>query len=421
MDLLAPSEGGPDGDLEPVSFPQCLANAREVLGEPAIAWAVQQAKWIVDTATERVDGAGTSLDVDRRSCETALLAALVTLRTGQVRMDILSEAVEVVRGAVRRGVRLEVTMRAIWIGHTSAQTALFEVLYRHLPADRLVDELRTVSDGMLSFVDRLTSGVTTLYERERAAWEDRLTTTRRQALKHVLERGTAPEGGEELLGIRLSGHHLAGVVRPVAHGAASDWDSGVARFAAQVATVTGASGSLVLPWPDDVTVVVWSFATVPEDPLTAIRNRVPRPDRAIVALGAVCTGVAGLQQSLRGAWQASRVADHARTDGVWAYDEVGLQALLLADPEAAACFVQHVLRGLAETDAKSQVLRETLWAYLRHGRSRQAASQQLHVAPNTVAYRVAQAEQRLSKTALADPAAVVAAISLARDFPQLLG
>jgi len=43
-----------------------------------------------------------------------------------------------------------------------------------------------------------------------------------------------------------------------------------------------------------------------------------------------------------------------------------------------------VLKGLTDGDAKSAMLRETLWAYLRHGRSRLAAAEELHIAPNTL-------------------------------------
>jgi DNA-binding PucR family transcriptional regulator len=66
------------------------------------------------------------------------------------------------------------------------------------------------------------------------------------------------------------------------------------------------------------------------------------------------------------------------------------------------------------------MLRETLWAYLRHGRSRLAASEELHIAPNTVAYRVHQADERLARAAAHDTTAMVVALSLASDFPALL-
>jgi len=52
---------------------------------------------------------------------------------------------------------------------------------------------------------------------------------------------------------------------------------------------------------------------------------------------------------------------------------------------------------------------------------RRARAGELHVAPNTVACRVNQAEARLTRPTLNDPTATIVALSLATDFPALLG
>lgn len=423
MDALRPVDGGPDEDLEPASFPETVADARAVIGDAATAWAVQQAKRIceVRVSSGRPEDRWQAGGVDRRSCEAALLAVLVVLRTGQLRTQALAEEVEAVRAAVRRGVRVEAAIGTIWFSHTAAQNALFEVLNQQLPPGELVDQLRVLSDRMFVFVDELTRSATALYERERAAWENRLTEMQRRDVQHILEHGTAPEGSEQLLGIRLAGYHLAAVVRPADQVPQSDWDGGVVRYASAVASTARAASSLVLGWPDGSTVVVWSFSTLHEDPVAVVTDRVPHPAHSVVALGPVGAHVAGLQSSLHGARQAAQVAAHQREAGVWSYDDVALQALLLADPQAAGRFVRHMLKGLTGTDPKSETLRETLWAYLRHGRSRLATAEELHVAPNTVAYRVHQADERLARAPSADPTALIVALCLARDFPALLG
>lgn len=421
IDTLRPADDAAEADLEPVSFARTLAEAKAVLGEVTTAWVVQRAKRITDEYVQTLPDEGRRPDVvDRRSCEASLLNVMAWLRSGRPLTDEIDEVVEGTRSAVRRGVRLDTSMRAIWFAHTAAQAALFEVIYRQVPPDELVGELRVVSDRMLSFVDGFTRAVVQIYDQERVSWEDRLTTSRRQALVHVLERGTAPADGEHLLGIRLTGFHLAAVVRLLTDDPAVHQQGDVTRYAAAVAGTVPAASSLVLPWPDGSTLMVWSFPALHSDPVEAILTHIPHPEHTAVALGPVGQDVRGLRDSILGARQAARLADSRSVAGTWAYDHVAHQALLLADVDAAGRFVRHVLAGLTAPDAKSAVLRETLCAYLRHGRSRLVAAQELHVAPNTVAYRVRQAEERLERPLPDDTTALVVALGLAHDVPALL-
>lgn len=105
---------------------------------------------------------------------------------------------------------------------------------------------------------------------------------------------------------------------------------------------------------------------------------------------------------------------------MWAYDEVALLALLVADPDAAGRYVRTALGDLTGADVKSAAIRETLAAYLRHGRSRTAAAQELSLAANTVAYRVRQAEKLLGRSATERATDTVIALLLAQEFPALL-
>lgn len=420
MSALRPDKDATADHLEPVSFPETVARARAVLGDEATAWGIQRAKQICDAyaASAGADPTVAAGGPDRVACEAALLTVLVSLRTG--RADAAPpEGFEGVRRAVRRGAKIETAMRVVWFSHTATQMALLEVLSREVSPERLIDELRVVSEGLLAFVDGLVRELATTYDQERAAWHGRLAAMRRQTIDHIIERGTAPDGSEQLLGIRLGGHHLAAVIRSVDTAPPTGWDSSVMRYIAAVTTTVEAANSLVLDQPDGST-AIWSFPTVPADAVAAAR-RVPHPPRSVVALGPVGQHVAGLQTSLLGALQAALVGRQHQSEGTWAYDDVGLQALLLADPKAAGRYVRHVLEGLTGGDAKSAMLRETLCAYLRHGRSRLAAADELHVAPNTVAYRVHQADERLERPALKDPTAMIVALKLARDFPALLG
>ena len=76
---------------------------------------------------------------------------------------------------------------------------------------------------------------------------------------------------------------------------------------------------------------------------------------------------------------------------------IELAALLAHDVELARSFVVRELGPLAEDTATAAELRETLAAYLESERSLARAAEQLHVARNTVAYRVKKFENTASR------------------------
>jgi DNA-binding PucR family transcriptional regulator len=72
-------------------------------------------------------------------------------------------------------------------------------------------------------------------------------------------------------------------------------------------------------------------------------------------------------------------------------------ALCTADGDHAAAFVGSVLGPLAADDGVTFRLAMTLATYLRENRSRTKAGARLGVHPNTVSYRVRQAEELLGR------------------------
>ncbi|KQR70080.1 hypothetical protein ASF98_23380 [Arthrobacter sp. Leaf337] len=95
-------------------------------------------------------------------------------------------------------------------------------------------------------------------------------------------------------------------------------------------------------------------------------------------------------------------------------------ALLIADPQGAAMFVQVHLAGLLASDQKLTDIRDTLRHFLLAGSSRIAASQALHLATNTVAYRVKRAGELLVRPINENPVTTLVALELAHKFPQLM-
>jgi DNA-binding PucR family transcriptional regulator len=94
------------------------------------------------------------------------------------------------------------------------------------------------------------------------------------------------------------------------------------------------------------------------------------------------------------------------------YRDVAVAALCTADGDHAAAFVNGVLGSLAANDEVTYRLAMTLAVYLRENRSRTRAAARLAVHPNTVSYRVRQAEELLGRSASADSLDLQVALTL---------
>ena len=88
-----------------------------------------------------------------------------------------------------------------------------------------------------------------------------------------------------------------------------------------------------------------------------------------------------------------RQSGSALQDRLTRYEDVELAVLLAHDPERARSFVRRELGPLAVDTAAAGDLRATVTAYLGAERSLVKAAEQLHVARNTVAYRVRRFEE----------------------------
>ncbi|MGW7486922.1 PucR family transcriptional regulator [Streptomyces sp. NPDC054786] len=109
-------------------------------------------------------------------------------------------------------------------------------------------------------------------------------------------------------------------------------------------------------------------------------------------------GLDGLRRTHLCAREAARVAWQSGRSDLCDYRQVRLAALMTANTEQAGWFVHDILGPLATDDSRTADLRQTLRHYLASGRSLLHTGEQLHIARNTVAYRVKSAEARLGRT-----------------------
>ena len=93
-----------------------------------------------------------------------------------------------------------------------------------------------------------------------------------------------------------------------------------------------------------------------------------------------------LQESLR---IARAIGRHGVIDDV---AELGVERLLLSDPDLAATIIERELGALLADPRMGEELVETLQVYVDAGGNRRETARRLHLADRTVAYRLERAE-----------------------------
>ena len=419
--LLPTGDSAVDG---PASDPEIIASAEAEIGAPATAWAIEAAAEIVRQVDEDFSLAGTPgmmTGTEREGCEASLLTTLIGLHRGTAAADIVAPrgAQENVRLSVRQGVPIGSVLRTVWACHTRVQDALLAVIEQEVPADRMVAEVRELNESLFSYVNSYVRDLMHGYEDELTLWHGRLPAERLRVLTAILDGEEPGEDAERILGLRLGRHHLVALAWPATSGHIPDREAARQRFGADAAQVLGAAGVLTVEYQGTM-LFWWGFNTRPDPMLSGKLRAVPGADLIRLAAGRPGSGLAGLRESHFEAQQAARVAKLSPGQKFWDYNDAGMLALLIADPQGAARFVQVQLAGLLGPDQKLSDIRDTLRHFLLAGSSRIAAAQALHLATNTVAYRVKRAAELLGRPINENQAVTLAALEMVHVFPHLM-
>jgi DNA-binding PucR family transcriptional regulator len=146
----------------------------------------------------------------------------------------------------------------------------------------------------------------------------------------------------------------------------------------------------------------------------------PREDIR-VAVGLASPGVGGFAVSHGQALEAARIGELTCTHRwLFEYAEVDMIAMLSTDLDDARRFVRRELGGLAGPGKPTATLRATVKCYLDTERSLSAAAEILHVARNTVAYRVRRAEQLRGQEIGVRRMQLQAALALAEELGDVV-
>lgn len=313
-----------------------------------------------------------------------------------------TEASEEARVAARAGVSLASLLHTYRVGHAVIWERMLAIVGdAELSATSRQAVLQIGSRYVFAYVDAVSAFVADDYTRERDRMLRSRVQRRVQLVRDVL--GGAPVGSGDL-GYDLDAEHVA----VIAEGA--DADSVLHRLADDLAR------SLLTVAATERRTWGWLGSRTPAD--GALRARLAAfcpPEDTTLAFGEASWGTAGFRQSHEQALAAHQVAVRLHVQVV-RYDDVALEAALLADGRAARRFAARELGPLLSGDERSTKLLQTLEAYLGTGLNASAAGALLGVGDRTIAYGIRAIEELLGRTVSARSAELAAALRLTRVF-----
>ncbi|WP_309231317.1 helix-turn-helix domain-containing protein [Nocardia sp. SYP-A9097] len=360
------------------------------------------------------------------------------------RFALPESGLSLIRSRVRRQVPLSEIMRLYRMAQervwqwmfAGITTAAHDATELSMAVDLATGWLFAYTDGAMIRAERA-------YEVEREGWMRSAAAEQSAAIADILaERERDAAQASTRLRYEVNRHHLAVSVwleRAPEGGDAQSLLGGafaeIARRVGAESTLTHHPGALVLAgWVSSrEPFAAESLACLDHSGSPAgvvVRSGLTggRPDLGAngaasvrVALGVPGHGLGGFRRGHIEAEHARRVAAliGARADTATRYRDIAVAALCTADRVHARDFVTRVLGPLAAPDESTFRLAMTLAVYLEENRSRRRAADRLMVHPNTVSYRVQQAEAILGRTADTDILELQVALAILPAMPGL--
>jgi DNA-binding PucR family transcriptional regulator len=324
------------------------------------------------------------------------------------------EALDYLRGNVRRGLPLAVLLRSYRLGHAWLWQQWWEAL-----KERVDDSVELAagqdesSSFMFAYVDRISGALVEEFGTERERMLRSAQQLRADTVRAILAGDPIDtEVASRRLGYELRRHHVAMRVSSGANEV-----EGLERAVGEAAaTLTGGEPLMLASGAARFDVWCGSF----DRPATEALESYQPPPGVLVAFGRPGEGVAGFCSSFEEAKQAARIGALVgdTKPSVTSYARVELVSLLASDLTRARAFVAGQLGPLAITGGTTERLRETVLAFLVSGGSPTRVAEELFVHKNTVTERIKRAEAILGHPVNERPVELEAALMLAARLGQ---
>ena len=287
--------------------------------------------------------------------------------------------------------------------------------------------LRLVTSWIFGYIDAALNRAEQVYEAERETWLRNTAAARTDAIDDILtQRERDGQRASKRLRYDVNRHHVGAIAWFESVPETRDAQSSLSEALTDLAREIGGDTTLIHPAGSAVAFGWFSrqsdFGAVGFDAADTAARRPTLPDGVRVSIGEPGHGLAGFRSSHIEASNARRVAALAgtRAGKLTRYRDVAVAALASCDAEHAASFVHRVLGPLAADDEATYRVATTLSVYLQENRSRARSAQRLTVHPNTISYRVDQAEKILGRSIDTDSLDLAVALGLLPTLPGLI-
>jgi DNA-binding PucR family transcriptional regulator len=350
------------------------------------------------------------------------LAQVIEAGADPRRIELPPSTTAIARAAAHSQVALTDLMRI----YRLVQELVWQWMYARIaaaepePAD-LAKAIELATGWIFGYVDGALVRAEEAYASEREAWLRGAAAARSAAVDDIVaERERDAHRASIRLRYDINRAHLGLLAWVDDMPAEGDAQTLLGGVVADVASAAGADSNVLHP-VSSLAVAGWVSRREPftTDAVASAGTGV-RPDVRL-AFGEPGTGLTGFRRTYHQAGHARRVAALTGPTGarVTHYRDVAVAALASADTEHAASYVTRVLGPLAASDEDTVRVASTLAVYLQENRSRTRAARRLIVHPNTVSYRVNQAETILGRSIDIDTLELSVALTLLPMLPRL--
>jgi DNA-binding PucR family transcriptional regulator len=385
---------GDDDLVKPVLPSDTVTDAIDTIGTGAVNWSIKKACKLAEMIIERYPAFGggpSQFDTLRIATESTVLTCLAEIFEGKlVHWKLTPEAAFHIRDLVHRRVSQADNLAAIRFTHVTLCDWLMEACRSFVPPEELADQLHLISRSLLFFFDTLSDDVTQTYQAEHKRYSESPIAYRDETLRLVLE--SDPEDiaiASGRLRYELIGRYHVAIIltrREPRH-----VDDSLHLTARKILQSYHVDQILLVP---DGRSALWGWGN----------SRSPIPERVELeknpgisaVVGPPSKGLAGFRQTHKQALAAQRIVEFLQEDSdvTHYFSDLHLLTLLGPDHQKIDNFVRCELRDLADAGAAMTELRATLGIYLDN-HSPQATANRMHIARNTVAYRLRRIEELL--------------------------